>query len=150
MTNVLPFFSEGSLFGVGNPLLDIAVNTDAEYLKKYELEANNAILAEKKHEPMYKEMAGMDGVEYLAGGATQNSMRVAQVGLLTTTSFHTPEFLSHHELPYSNFNISSLFTLLPCVFLSFLLYIIIFLRGSPSTCICLPWSPSDLSAKVYL
>uniref|UniRef100_A0A0P4W5R7 adenosine kinase n=2 Tax=Scylla olivacea TaxID=85551 RepID=A0A0P4W5R7_SCYOL len=70
--------SEGSLFGVGNPLLDIAVNTDSEYLKKYELEPNNAILAEKKHEPMYKEMAGMAGVEYLAGGATQNSMRVAQ------------------------------------------------------------------------
>ncbi|MPC34581.1 Adenosine kinase 2 [Portunus trituberculatus] len=69
---------EGSLFGVGNPLLDIAVNTDSEYLKKYELEANNAILAEKKHEPMYKEMADMEGVEYLAGGATQNSMRVAQ------------------------------------------------------------------------
>lgn len=67
--------------GMGNPLLDIAVNTDAEYLKKYDLKPNDAILADKKHEPMYKELAGMEGVEYIAGGATQNSMRVAQVGL---------------------------------------------------------------------
>lgn len=67
--------------GMGNPLLDIAVNIDAEFLKKYNLKANDAILAEKQHEPMYKEMAGMEGVEYIAGGATQNSMRVAQVGL---------------------------------------------------------------------
>lgn len=69
--------------GMGNPLLDIAVNTNAEYLKKYDLKPNDAILADKKHEPMYKEMAGMDGVEYIAGGATQNSMRVAQVGSLS-------------------------------------------------------------------
>lgn len=69
---------------MGNPLLDIAVNTDAEIiLKKYDLKANDAILADKKHEPMYKELAGMEGVEYIAGGATQNSMRVAQVGLWT-------------------------------------------------------------------
>ncbi|XP_050725598.1 uncharacterized protein LOC127003241 isoform X2 [Eriocheir sinensis] len=69
---------EGVLMGMGNPLLDIAVNIDAEFLKKYDLKANDAILAEKQHEPMYKEMAGMEGVEYIAGGATQNSMRVAQ------------------------------------------------------------------------
>ena len=67
---------------MGNPLLDIAVNTDSDYLKKYNLDPNNAILAGKEHEPMYKEMAGMEGVDYIAGGATQNSMRVAQVSLL--------------------------------------------------------------------
>ncbi|XP_063594068.1 uncharacterized protein LOC134771052 isoform X2 [Penaeus indicus] len=69
---------EGVLFGMGNPLLDICVNSNEDFLKKYDLEANNAILAEEKHIPMYKEMAEMDGVEYIAGGATQNSMRVAQ------------------------------------------------------------------------
>jgi len=69
---------EGVLFGMGNPLLDIIINSDEDYLKKYGLEANNAILAEDKHIPMYKEMIGMEGVEFLAGGATQNSMRVAQ------------------------------------------------------------------------
>jgi len=69
---------EGILFGMGNPLLDIVVNADEDYLKKYGLEANNAILAEDKHIPMYKEMAEMEDVEYMAGGATQNSIRVFQ------------------------------------------------------------------------
>ncbi|KAK3853436.1 hypothetical protein Pcinc_031615 [Petrolisthes cinctipes] len=70
--------AEGILFGMGNPLLDICINTGPEYLTKYDIEPNNAILAEDKHQPMYKEMAAMDNVEYIAGGATQNSMRVAQ------------------------------------------------------------------------
>ena len=64
---------------MGNPLLDISANTDNEFLTKYGLEANNAILAEDKHQPMYREMEDKYEVEYLAGGATQNSMRVAQV-----------------------------------------------------------------------
>jgi len=67
-----------ALLGLGNPLLDISVTTDEKFLAKYGLDANNAILAEEKHMPMYTEMAGMPGVEYLAGGATQNAMRVAQ------------------------------------------------------------------------
>jgi len=67
-----------ALLGLGNPLLDISVSTDEKFLKKYELEANNAILAEEKHMPMYSEMESMGEVEYIAGGATQNTMRVAQ------------------------------------------------------------------------
>jgi len=63
---------------MGNPLLDICANTEPDFLTKYDLEANNAILAEDKHQPMYKEMAAMGNVEYIAGGATQNTMRVAQ------------------------------------------------------------------------
>nr|XP_045625939.1 adenosine kinase-like isoform X1 [Procambarus clarkii] len=70
--------SEGILFGMGNPLLDICVNAEEDFLEKYELEANNAILAGEKHQPMYKEMISMEKVEYIAGGATQNTMRVAQ------------------------------------------------------------------------
>ena len=64
---------------MGNPLLDISANSSDDFLQKYGLEANNAILAEEKHQPMYKEMEDKFEVEYLAGGATQNSMRVAQV-----------------------------------------------------------------------
>lgn len=67
------------LLGMGNPLLDISATTDDAFLTKYGLEANNAILAEDKHTPMYPEMMKMSGVEFIAGGATQNSMRVAQV-----------------------------------------------------------------------
>ncbi|KAF2353685.1 Carbohydrate kinase PfkB, partial [Trinorchestia longiramus] len=66
------------LLGLGNPLLDISVTTDESLLTKYGLEANNAILAEDKHTPMYEEMTKMPGVEFIAGGSTQNSMRVAQ------------------------------------------------------------------------
>jgi len=74
---------EGILLGMGNPLLDISVNADKEFLDKFGLDANNAILAEDKHKPMYKEMVDTMKVEYIAGGATQNSIRVAQWLLAT-------------------------------------------------------------------
>ncbi|GMN39160.1 hypothetical protein TIFTF001_008390 [Ficus carica] len=45
---------------------------------RYDIKLNNAILAEEKHVPMYEEMANKYNVEYIAGGATQNSIRVAQ------------------------------------------------------------------------
>lgn len=35
-----------------NPLLDIQVNNAEELLQKYELKANDAILADTKHMPM--------------------------------------------------------------------------------------------------
>jgi len=74
--------SEGALFGMGNPLLDLSVSLEgivgSVFLKKYGLSANNAILAEKEHLPMYQEMADAFEVDYIAGGATQNSIRVAQ------------------------------------------------------------------------
>jgi len=69
---------EGILLGMGNPLLDISVNADEDFLNKYALEPNNAILAEDKHVPMYQQMVDTMTVEYIAGGATQNSIRVAQ------------------------------------------------------------------------
>ncbi|KVI09711.1 Adenosine kinase [Cynara cardunculus var. scolymus] len=70
---------EGILLGMGNPLLDISAVVDEDFLKKYDVKPNNAILAEDKHLPMYDELAAKDNVEYIAGGATQNSIRVAQV-----------------------------------------------------------------------
>ncbi|XP_020094386.1 adenosine kinase 2-like [Ananas comosus] len=69
---------EGILLGMGNPLLDISAVVDEEFLNKYDLKPNNAILAEEKHLPMYDELATKYSVEYIAGGATQNSIRVAQ------------------------------------------------------------------------
>ena len=65
----------GILLGMGNPLLDISVNADKDFLDKYGLEANNAILAEEKHVPMYQEMVDKMTVEYIAGGATQVGLR---------------------------------------------------------------------------
>ncbi|KAK3033738.1 hypothetical protein RJ639_034513 [Escallonia herrerae] len=69
---------EGILMGMGNPLLDISAVVDQQFLDKYDIKLNNAILAEEKHLPMYEEMASKYNVEYIAGGATQNSIRVAQ------------------------------------------------------------------------
>eukprot|EP01137_Pigoraptor_chileana_P025057 Opistho-2@93963 len=70
--------SEGILYGMGNPLLDISAHVDTEFLKNYDLVANNAILAEEKHRPLYEHLRNGYKVEYIAGGATQNSIRVAQ------------------------------------------------------------------------
>ncbi|KAL0338453.1 UNVERIFIED_CONTAM: Adenosine kinase [Sesamum angustifolium] len=69
---------QGILLGMGNPLLDISAVVDQGFLDKYDLKSNDAILAEEKHLPMYHEMASKYKVEFIAGGATQNSIRVAQ------------------------------------------------------------------------
>lgn len=66
------------LVGLGNPLLDISANVGMDLLEKYGLKLNNAILAEAAHLPLYKELVDKYKVEYIAGGATQNTIRVAQ------------------------------------------------------------------------
>eukprot|EP01138_Halocafeteria_seosinensis_P013588 gb/GECG01013877.1/.p1 GENE.gb/GECG01013877.1/~~gb/GECG01013877.1/.p1 ORF type:complete len:344 (+),score=49.87 gb/GECG01013877.1/:1-1032(+) len=70
--------SEGALLGMGNPLLDISAEVPDEVMKRYDVQPNNAILAEEKHMPLYKELIDNYDVRYIAGGATQNSIRVAQ------------------------------------------------------------------------
>eukprot|EP00388_Colpodella_angusta_P007005 GDKJ01020162.1.p1 GENE.GDKJ01020162.1~~GDKJ01020162.1.p1 ORF type:complete len:349 (-),score=112.52 GDKJ01020162.1:104-1150(-) len=66
------------LLGVCNPLLDITCNVDAEFLNKWNLKANDAILAGPEHAPLYKEMESTYKCHYSAGGAGLNSIRVAQ------------------------------------------------------------------------
>ncbi|KAI6673262.1 hypothetical protein NL676_001168 [Syzygium grande] len=70
--------SDGVLLGMGNPLLDISAVVDDDFLRKYDIKLNDAILAEDKHLPMYDEMTNKYSVDFIAGGATQNSIRVAQ------------------------------------------------------------------------
>jgi len=67
-----------TILGMGNPLLDISAEVDSVLLDKYGLKGNDAILAEQKHQPLFSEMTKMPNVQYIAGGATQNSIRVAQ------------------------------------------------------------------------
>jgi len=67
-----------TILGMGNPLLDISDNVDKALMEKYGLEPGGIILAEDKHQPLFAEMAKRPGVQYIAGGATQNSIRVAQ------------------------------------------------------------------------
>ncbi|XP_013383354.1 adenosine kinase 2 isoform X2 [Lingula anatina] len=81
---------EGVLFGMGNPLLDICATVDDDFLKKYDLKANDAILAEDKHKPLYQDMLDTyKSVDYIAGGATQNAIRVATwlLGTPQSTTF---------------------------------------------------------------
>merc|ERR1712190_23085 len=66
--------------------LDISDNVDKAMLEKYGLEAGGIILAEEKHQPLFAEMAARPGVQYIAGGATQNSIRVAQWMLQTPSA----------------------------------------------------------------
>jgi len=66
------------LMGMGNPLLDISAEVPEEMLTKYEVKLNNAILAEPKHLPIYEELVEKYAPTYIAGGATQNTIRVAQ------------------------------------------------------------------------
>lgn len=76
---ILFSFREAMLFGMGNPLLDISANVNEDLLQKYSLKPNDAILAEEKHMSLYDVLVTDYNVEYTAGGATQNSLRVAQV-----------------------------------------------------------------------
>jgi len=64
--------------GMGNPLLDISAEVGQDILDKYDVKMDNAILAEEKHLPIYQELVEKYNPQYIAGGATQNSIRVAQ------------------------------------------------------------------------
>ena len=70
-----------TLLGLGNPLLDISVTIgDLSLADKYGLKMADACLASAAQTPLYAELAaGVAGTpELFAGGATQNSVRVAQ------------------------------------------------------------------------
>lgn len=69
---------EGILLGIGNPLLDIIIQGNAELLKKYNLKANDAIIADDSHLPLYAEITEQYTPDYAAGGAAQNALRVCQ------------------------------------------------------------------------
>lgn len=67
------------ILSIGNPLLDIQVGPaeGAQYLEKYGLKSNDAILAEEKHMPIYDDIVANAKVDYVAGGAAQNAARAA-------------------------------------------------------------------------
>ncbi|EGG21905.1 adenosine kinase [Cavenderia fasciculata] len=70
--------SSPKVFVIGNPLLDISAHVDIELFNKYDIKLGNAILAEEKHLPLYEELVTKYQVEYIPGGAAQNTARVAQ------------------------------------------------------------------------
>jgi len=80
---------EGMLLGVGNPLLDISAVVDKEFLVKYDMKPNDAILANEKHKPLCGELIEKYNADFIAGGSVQNALRVAQwiLGKSTVTTF---------------------------------------------------------------
>jgi len=79
----------GSIMGMGNPLLDISATVGQDLLDKYGVEMNSAILAEEKHQPLFKELIDSYDPKYIAGGATQNTIRVAQWMMSAKQPKHT-------------------------------------------------------------
>lgn len=63
---------------MGNPLLDISAYVTEDFLTKYKMKPNNAILAEDIHKPLNAELIEKFNAEYIAGGSVQNALRVAQ------------------------------------------------------------------------
>ncbi|KAI0224208.1 Adenosine kinase 1 [Lamellibrachia satsuma] len=80
---------EGILFAYGNPLLDISAEVDESFLGTYGLKANDAILADDKHKTLYNDLVEKFQVDYAPGGATQNTIRIAQwmIGIPRATTF---------------------------------------------------------------
>ncbi|AWP17799.1 putative adenosine kinase-like [Scophthalmus maximus] len=81
----MPTASENTLFGMGNPLLDISAVVDKDFLDKFGLKPNDQILAEDKHKALFEEIVKRNKVEYHAGGSTQNSVKIAQGFFLTVS-----------------------------------------------------------------
>lgn len=69
--------SKISLVGMGNPLLDISAEVPDAVLTKYGLEPNNAVLAEEKHMPLYKEL--VDSYEVRTQQQQYTSMQVQTI-----------------------------------------------------------------------
>lgn len=66
------------ILAIGNPLLDISVNVDKAYLEKWGKVLGSASLAADSDLGMFKEIVTFPDVQYIAGGAAQNTIRGAQ------------------------------------------------------------------------
>mmetsp|Transcript_31018 Transcript_31018/g.29625 ORF Transcript_31018/g.29625 Transcript_31018/m.29625 type:complete len:345 (-) Transcript_31018:89-1123(-) len=76
----------GAISGLCNPLLDISAEVGTEFLATHGCKLGDAILAEEKHQVLYTQLVNDYPVQYIAGGATLNSIRVAQWMLQTPNS----------------------------------------------------------------
>ena len=67
------------MLGLVHPLYDISASVDAEFLARYDLAPDNGVLAGDEHKTLLSALAkGGFEMSYRPGGATQNSIRVAQ------------------------------------------------------------------------
>jgi len=66
------------ILGISHCLLDISANVDDDFIKRYEVNIGSALLATNRQLLMYEEMYRLPGVQYIPGGASLNSIRIAQ------------------------------------------------------------------------
>jgi len=66
------------ILGICQPLLDISAKVSDDFIKRYKINIGSALLATDHQLPMYDEMSKLPIVEYIPGGATLNSIRIAQ------------------------------------------------------------------------
>ncbi|RWS16667.1 adenosine kinase 1-like protein [Dinothrombium tinctorium] len=69
---------EALILGLGNPLLDVSTTVSKEFLDKWGLEPNNAILATDQHQGLVEDLTKNYEVKFIAGGSVQNTMRIIQ------------------------------------------------------------------------
>lgn len=70
-------------------MLDICVEAEDELFEKYDIKQGSTGLAEEKHLPLYDELMSREDVEFVAGGASQNTIRAVQwmTGIQGLTTF---------------------------------------------------------------
>ncbi|OQR75535.1 adenosine kinase-like [Tropilaelaps mercedesae] len=70
--------AEGTIVGFGDPLLDITADVDLDFLRKFTLNQDDAILASEKQRGLSKELCDRYKPRFTAGGSAQNTLRVVQ------------------------------------------------------------------------
>lgn len=80
---------EGLLLGFGHPLLDITAQVELNFLAAHNLQPNNVVLGGDDYERLVAEVTQKYGVQYTAGGSTQNTIRYGQwvLGTAKATAF---------------------------------------------------------------
>jgi adenosine kinase len=69
---------EGSIFGLGNPLLDIVIDAQDADFTQWGVAPGATSLANDAQKPLYPDLLTRPGVSFVAGGAAQNTIRGAQ------------------------------------------------------------------------
>lgn len=70
--------AEGTIVGFGDPLLDITADVEADFLAKYGLNEDDAILAGGPQAGLSQELCERYKPRFTAGGSAQNTLRVMQ------------------------------------------------------------------------
>ncbi|KAJ2784080.1 adenosine kinase [Coemansia interrupta] len=69
----------GNLVGFCNPLLDISAEVGMDFLERYGLQANDAVLATQDQLTLFSDIVAHHKPTILSGGSGQNTMRGAQL-----------------------------------------------------------------------